>query len=300
MSTDQFYEIYRRLPEAQKTPEQCQSLVCELSKLCRDIKMKSSLEESLLAADDCLYEIGESPTLFAAAISYWLSDDDDIELAKELKHKATVRHLQAKTAQAYDLSAIDESRASIAACRLCALHAAPAIALGWALSLAVSYPTSDSALKVSRQLLQHHINEYPLTTRRLLSSEASPFQALELARDGLEILEQQHSVLNQLPRLREFAMPPEMRLTFSSLKRSESRDIQRHAEEQSIFHQLVTKQHFKYANKTAVEFVIDDEVQETSLAMSSFQLSVELPVSELTDPISGAISRSKLWKGLPE
>lgn len=49
-------------------------------------------------------------------------------------------------------------------------------------------------------------------------------------------------------------MPPEMRLIYASLKRSENRDIQRHADEKSIMSMFFTKHFFKYANKTAIEF----------------------------------------------
>ncbi|MBX9756912.1 MAG: hypothetical protein K2X80_19300 [Pseudomonadaceae bacterium] len=300
MATNQFYELYRRLAEYRNEPEKCHSAIGELAQLCHEQTRASSLEECLAVADSCLREICQSQTLFAVAVSSWLTHEEDIELAKALVHEASVDHFQATAALAYDLFPIDESLAFLAASRLCALHSSPAISLGWTLSLVISYPENAKALKVAQQLLQHHMNEYPSTTQRLLASQNSPFNSVGLASQALALLEQQQITLTELPRIREFAMSPEMRLTFASLKRSESRDIQRHSEESSIFSQFVTKQHFKYANKTAVEFVVGDEVQETSLAMTSFQLSVELPTSELTDPVSGAMSRTSLWKGLPE
>jgi hypothetical protein len=300
MPTDPFYELYRKLADVNSEPEKCHLLISELTKLCREKIGESSSAECLAAADFCLDEIGQSPILFSVAISGWLTNNEDIELGKALLHKASVHHFQAPAAQAYDLSALDESRSILSACRLCALHASPAISLGWSLSLAVSYPASDTAYDAAQQLLQHHIDEYPLTSLSLLACQDSPFDSSELAKSGLTILEQQQDILRRLPRLREFAMPPEMRLTFYSLKRNQNRDIQRRAEEYSVFGQFVTKQHFKYANKTAVEFLVGDEVKETSLAMTPFQMAVELPVSERTDPISGAISRSMLWRGLQE
>ncbi|MDT4881504.1 hypothetical protein FQZ97_1173710 [compost metagenome] len=115
----------------------------------------------------------------------------------------------------------------------------------------------------------------------------------------MSILKEQEAALAELPRIREFTMPPDMRLIYASLKRSESRDIQRNSDEKSFFRQLFTPQHFKYANKTAVEIRAGDDVHETSLEMTSFQLSVELPISELTDPLSSMLSRNKLWKGQP-
>ncbi|RZO09386.1 hypothetical protein EKG40_07980 [Pseudomonas moorei] len=298
MPTDPFYELYRKIASAKSQPAACHLNVIELAELFRDKNRASSPEESLAAASSCLHELSRAPAYFAIAISSWLTNDEDIGLAKALLHEASVNYLQAQAAKSYDLAAIDESRAILAACRLCALNPSPAISLGWALSLVVSYPASTAALNVAQELVQHHINEYPMTTRILLASQTSPFGSHDLAIRALTILEQEQDHLKQLPRLREFAMPPEMRLTFYSLKRNENRDIQRHSEKSSIFSQFVTKQHFKYAHKTAVEFVVGDEIQETSLAMASFQLAIELPQSELTDPISGVRIRSKLWRGL--
>ncbi|MGY4816487.1 hypothetical protein ACVNP3_11185 [Pseudomonas chlororaphis subsp. piscium] len=300
MANNQFYELYRRLVELQNEPEKCHSAIEELTELCREKTKTSSLEECLATADSCLREISHSPTIFAVAVSSWLTAEEDIELAKALVHEASVDQFQATIAQAYDLSQVDESLALLAACRLCVLHPSPAISLGWTLSLATSFPASTAAINIAQKLLQHHMNEYPSTTQQLLTSLNSPFTTLELAVEALAHLEQQQRALAELPRIREFAMPPEMRLIYASLKRSESRDIQRHSESSSIFSQIFTTQHFKYANKTAVEFVVGDEVLETSLSMTSFKISSELPMSEFTDPASGAMSRARLWKGLPK
>ena len=178
--------------------------------------------------------------------------------------------------------------------------AATAIALGWALSLAVSHPTSDKIGRAVEHLLQYHIDEFPWTTRRLLSSENSPFKSIEKANEALAALEEQETWLLGLPRLREFAMTPEMRLTLSSLRRAENRDIIRHGREKSFFAQIFTPQYFKYANKTAVELVVGDTIQETTLEMSPHGLAVELPLSERTDPESGAARRRGLWRGVPQ
>ncbi|GDJ38828.1 hypothetical protein [Escherichia coli] len=210
---------------------------------------------------------------------------------------ASVCHLQAATPQAYDLSSIDEARAILTASRLCALHVSPAVSLGWALSLATTYPAGVTALNAAGVLLQHHIEEYPRTTQRLLASPESPFISLELANTALAQLEQQQNHLNGLPVLRELAMTPEMRLMYASLKRSEDREIQRHSEEHSIFGQFVTKQYFKYANKTAVEFSMGDDARESTMEMTHFQVEVELPLTWRTDPLSGVLTRNRLWKG---
>ncbi len=298
MTNNPFYEIYRQLSALRKEPEKSQPVINALTQLCREKTKASSLPECLAVADSCLHEISQCQTLFALAISSWLTQAEDIGLAKALEHEASISHFQASTAQAYDLSSIEEPLAILAACRLAALYSSPAVSLGWALSLASSYPSSAAALNVAGQLLQHHIWEFPATTRRLLASPQSPFASLELAAQGLAVLNEQELQQNALPRLRELAMPPEMRLLYSSLRRKENRDIQLRADERSVFHQFVTRQHFKYAHKTAVEFFVGDEVRETTLAMSSYQMSAELPTSALTDPISCDMARNQLWKGL--
>ncbi|KAF0217591.1 MAG: hypothetical protein FD174_3270 [Geobacteraceae bacterium] len=301
MTNKIFFELYRRLAVARSEPTKCLSVLDELAKVCRDGKKAvSSSNEWLAEADDCLHEITKSSILFAAAVSSWLTTDEDVELAKALVSKASISHLQQPVAEAYDLSNIEEDRAILAACRLCTHYVAPAVSLGWTLSLAVSSPKSDKIRQAVDHLLQHHAQEFPETTRRLLSSEDSPFKSVEKANETLAALEEQEVWLESLPRLREFAMTPEMRLTLSSLKRTENRAIHRHSRETSIFSQIFTEQHFKYANKTAVEFVVGDHVHETTLEMSPYSLSVEPPLSERTDPEFGLDRRRGLWRGVPQ
>ncbi|EKN3504061.1 hypothetical protein ACSILG_000197 [Yersinia enterocolitica] len=297
MTNNQFYALYEQFSGLQYTPDNCQPVIDKLSRLCREKTLSSSHDECLTAANSCLHEIAQSATLFTVALSCWLTNDEDRWLAMALEQAASLNHLQATTPQIYALASIPKPRAILAACRLCAMHPAPAVSLGWALSLATSYPSSEKALSAARTLLQHHMDEYPATTGRLLASQSSPFMELELAKGALVTLEQQQNAQDGFPWLREFAMSPEMRLIYSSRKRSENREIQRNSEAKSIFSQFVTKQYFKYANKTAVEFSVGDEVKETTLEMTSFQIKVELPVSWLIDPVSAEFSRNKMWKG---
>ncbi|MFV8801830.1 hypothetical protein ACNSO8_24940 [Yersinia sp. LJYL362] len=300
MTNNQFYELYRQLAALRTSNADCHPIIEELTRLYHETVRDSSPDEYLAAADICLHEIGQSERLFTVALACWLTEDECLDLAKALTHEASVSHLQANSPVAYDLSSTEESRARLAACRLCALHVSPAISLGWTLSLATSFPTSATTLNTALALLQHHMEDYPSTTLRLLSSPDSPFSSLVLAQTGLKLLEQQLSHLNALPKLRELVMPPEMRLIYASLKRSENRDIQRQSEEKSIFGQFITQQHFKYASKTAIEILTGDDVRETTLEMMPFQIATELPTTWLTDPVSGDLARNRLWKGVLE
>lgn len=299
MTSDIFYELYRKLAIARNEPTKCLPVLDELAKACRDGKKADSSSDDLLAeVDNCLHEVAQSSTLFAAAVSSWLTTDEDVELAKALVHKASVSHLQQSAAEIYDLSNIEEARAILAACRLCSHFVAPAVSLGWTLSLAVSRPTSDKTSQAVDHLLRYHIEEFPWTTRQLLLSEDSSFKSVEKANQALDILEKQEAWLENLPRLREFSMTPEMRLTLFSMKRNENRAIHRHSEKTSIFSQFCKKQNFKYAHKTAVEFVVGDRVHETTMEMSPHSLSLEPPLSERTDPEFGLVRRQRLWQGV--
>lgn len=301
MSREPFYALYRKLAAGRNEPTKAFTALDEFAQLCGERRTAaSSPDEWLGEADDCLHEITQSSPLFAEAVSRWLANDDDIALAKALVHKASVRHLQQPAAEAYDLSDVEEGRSILVGCRLCALNAAPAVSLGWTLSLAVSYPASDKASRAVEHLLQYHVDELPRSTRRLLSFEGSPFESVEISNATLVALNEREAWLRRQPKLREFAMTPEMRLTLSGLKRSENRAILRSSREKSVLSQFFTTQHFKYANKTAVEFVVGDQVQETTLEMSSYGLSVELPLSEQTDPVAGADRRRSLWPGVPQ
>lgn len=295
---NQFYELYRQLSASKADT----TAVGRVLDTFLEGFQKASLDAETLSvwlarSDDCLHVIAENSPLFVAAISRWLVDKGSIALAKAVLHKANVRHLQQPGAEFYNLEGVGEAEAVMCAYRLCALNATPAVSLGWALSLGVAFHDLPATEKAVIELLRFHMDEFPITTLRLLSAEGSPFAALELASATLAALKAEDQWLDEQPTLREFAMTPEMRLTLSSLKRGENRAIQRRSRENSVFAQICTTQHFKYANKTAIEFVVGSVVQETTLEMSSFGLSVELPLSEGTDPISGAARRRALARG---
>jgi hypothetical protein len=295
---EQSYELYRQLSAAQtdvtKAGPALAALLAAFQAASSNAEQRT---EWLAGADDCLHVIAGNSQLFVAAISTWLVDTGSAALAKAVVHEASVRHLQQPGAEFYKLEGVPEADAVLCAYRLCALNATPAVSLGWTLSLGVAFPSFPATQSALMELLRFHMDEFPNTTLRLLSVDGSPFAAVELVSAALAALKGDDKWLDEQPRLREFAMTPEMRLTLSSLKRSENRAIQQSSRENSIFAQIFTTQHFKYANKTAVEFNVGSGVQETTLEMSSYGLSVELPLSEGTDPVSGANRRRELARG---
>lgn len=298
MDREKFYELYRRLAEARADATAAGPA---LAALLADYREASTTAEQrgdwLAEADDCLHVVAEHSQLFVAALTTWLVDGASAALAKAVVRKANVRHLQQPRAEFYKLDGVAEADAVLCAYRLCALNATPAVSLGWTLSLAIAFPNLSATERAVVELLRFHMEEFPVTTLRLLSAEGSPFDALELAGSALAALKEDEKWLDEQPSLREFAMTPEMRLTFSSLKRRENRAIQRSSREKSVFAQMFATQHFKYANKTAVEFRVGSDVRETTLEMSRYGLSVELPLSEGTDPIRGNDRRRALARG---
>jgi len=295
---NQFYELCRKLSASKADTTAADHA---FDTLLADFQKASSNAETLsdwmAGADDCFHVVAENSPLFVTAISRWLVDKGSAALAKAVVRIASVRHLQQPGAEFYNLEGVGEADAVLCAYRLCALNATPAVSLGWTLSLGVAFHDLPASEEAVIELLRFHMDEFPITTLRLLSAEGSPFAALEPAGAALAALKAEDKWLDEQPRLREFAMTPEMRLTLSSLKRGENRAIQRSSRKNSVFAQICATQHFKYANKTAVEFLVESGVQETTLEMSSFGLSVELPLSEGTDPISGAARRRALSRG---
>lgn len=295
---NQFYELYRQLSASKAdTTAADHAFDTFLADFQKASSNAETLSEWMAGADDCLHVVAENSRLFVTAISRWLVDKGSAALAKAVVHKASVRHLQQPGAEFYNLEGVGEAEAVLCAYRLCALNATPAVSLGWTLSLGVAFHDLPATEKAVIELLRFHMDEFPKTTLRLLSAEGSPFAALELVGAALAALKAEDKWLDEQSRLREFAMTPEMRLMLSSLKRGENRAIQRSSRENSVFAQICTTQHFKYANKTALEFLVGSGVQETILEMSSYGLSVELPLSEGTDPVSGASRRLALSRG---
>lgn len=293
-----FYEFYRKFSSAAGAAATEPPPVDEFASLCRELELAEASSGTWLRdADDCIHAIGDSPKLFATAISKWLAHADFKALAKAVLHKASVRHLQQAAPVFYDLSTIPEAQSILVGYRLCALAATPAVSLGWTLSLA-ALPTQTAATTAAvEHLLKHLVEEQPSTTLRLLSSKDSGFSALAIATEVRERLQAETEWLEQQPNLREFAMTTEMRLAFWSLRRNEGRDIHRRSQGSSVLAGLFKSQHFKYANRTAIEFAVGGQVQETTLEMAPYSLSVELPLSEHIDPVVGGQTRNSLWQG---
>jgi hypothetical protein len=298
MRDPELLEIYLKLARDTRNAGDDAVLLARLAELAREVPAELGSDQAGSGAmGDCLHAIAHSPVLFPIAISAWLSNEEDVPLGKALQHEVSVARLSQTYPQPYDLSGIEEQQAVIAARRLCALAAAPAVSLGWALSLARQFPQSSLVAGALADLLDYHVSELPVSTRALVASTESVFQELDASIAALKRLDQQDAELNALPHLQEFEMTADMRLLFATLKRSEHREIHRKADEQSIFSLIVRRIKLKYGGQPVVEVTGNAGAIEMTMDMVSHELSIELPLSEATDPVLGNMKRNRLWKG---
>lgn len=257
---------------------------------------KHALQRASVLLESLIRKLSQPDRLFALALSAWLTEDKFVELGKMLMREQSVRYLQATSIPGYDLTGVDESKAILCAYRMCASAESTALCIGWTLAIESSFKDSSNARQSVERLLRHIANEYPTTSLRLLSAAAGEGKSL-LATEMERSLLKDKTELDALPWLRELGMTPEMRLANASIRRRFNREVGRGAAERSIFSHIFTTQHFKYSQSTSIEVEVAGEVREQTLQMASHQISVELPVSEGTDPLLGKLCRSSMWNG---
>lgn len=290
-------DIYLQLAGDERAPDRDDQLLARLAELARQTAPDDESDRfDNVDIDNCLHAITQSPALFPIALARWLAGDSDIRLGKALLHQASVAHLDQRFPQSYDLTGVLEADAITTARRLCALAAAPAISLGWTLSMARDFPSSDSVRTQTKELLDYHVDQLLVSTVEFLASPESSFQNLDASIETLRQAREAQQILEGLPRLRELDMTADMRLLHSSLKRSEHREIHRRADEVSVFRGLLHQVKLKYASRPVIEVRNESGTQEMSIPMFSHELTVELPLSELTDPVIGRVRRNRLWR----
>lgn len=298
---NKFYELYGSISSCDETFPARSAVLQSFAQACKDLRVSASgQDESATPVEDCLRAIANQPNLLAIAIAEWLTDREHLPTAKELVHVASIQYLREDVALKFDMGALDKSRVALAGCRLCTLGACPAISLGWALSLAEGGNIGESPFDSAIKLIKYHIEEFPGTTLRMLGADSSPFKTMLIAQEALSVLAADSATMEAMPPLRELSMTPEMRLLLAGLKRAENREINERADDNSILAKLFTSHHFKYANKTSIEIMVGDQPKETTLAMQPYGFSIELPLSEGTDPFAGMMRRNAMWKGVLE
>lgn len=293
-----FPGLYRKLTSNRAASEAAIATLPEIAALYRAHKSAAGADNKLPPyADHCLHEIVISPLLFTSAVAQWLTSDDDFELGSALLSKANGEYLDAKSPSRFNLEQVEENLAILAGCRLAAEFSTPAISLGWTLSLLAARPTSELTRSAVTSLLGYHLDEFPITSKKLLTVPDSEFESLDLFQLARAEIQKRAQFILSLPFVNEFAMTPEMHMRLVAIRRQENREILRSANDASFFAKLFSPQHFKYSSKTSVEIHLADGIEETTLDMATHSVSMELPLSERTDPMFGTTLRYALWQG---
>lgn len=249
------------------------------------------------ALDDCVHAVAASNELIGPALSKWFTVDTDVPLARLLLTHIDQTMFERTKPIELPLQGVSRDDAILVAFRLCSCLTPVAFSLGWLFSSIRAFPKDEKVLASAETLLRHHADEYLYTTHAMLIAEESPFLDLPEAQAAAAAVKALVEHSDTLPQLREFAATPAMKLQLAMLKRSEQRQIERGARDQSIFAQLFTSKRVKYATRVAVQIVDGDTVRETTLGMARQRIAMELPLTAVTDPMSGELRRRKLWRG---
>jgi hypothetical protein len=296
-SLEALREVQRGLLALQNEPGKAMDALVDLGNgYVELLSNEETLSRAKVFLQSLIHSLSGTNRLFALAICAWLTEEKFLQLGKMLLGEQSVRYLQTSSIPAYDLTGVDESQAILCAYRFCASAESPALCLGWTFAIESSFKDSSTARQAVEELLRHMAEEYPTTSLRLLSAAPDDAKS-QLATEIERALQEEKAELDALPWLRELGMTSEMKLANASIRRRFNREVERGAAEESIFAQLFKTQRFKYSHSTAVEFEVEGEVREQTLQMASHQVSVELPVSEGTDPLLGKFRRNAMWSG---
>lgn len=264
----------------------------EIESLFFDAKAKDRLKEFVsIEVRSTIDAIACKRETLTAALIRWLPDDNVRELTEALCFTVGVHYLRMTAAVRFDLAGSNRGRAGAVALRLVANNAPPALSLGWLLALASEHAGSDDTMALVEELMSYHVNELPISTAQVLANDKNPLVSLKVACDALGHLQEIDAHLKNLPEAREFFMPPDVRLMHASVRRKRNRAINAGADKQSILASLFKTRRFKYSTRTAVEVHHDNRTEEMTLTMTPHSLSVELPLSEMTDPMAAYLQR---------
>lgn len=299
MDMMRFNDLHLRLyNEARQGKEE--ALLSEFYALWCEAEKGGDDRGTLLAeADNCLQQIADSD-LFTLAVCEWLGKRAHRSISKALMHQVSVRHLQCLHLLKFDLTDAPESSAVAVASRMCVLTAPVSVVLGWVLSLYDARPFSGKVTRMTTRLIDFLVAEYPVTCKRLLEAEHSPFAHSEVAQAALERLVTEAAELDALPGLVELRMSSDMRHSLRYLRRDENRSMMEQVRENSLFDLITTTQHFKYSNSVAMEYVTDREPNDAIIPMFTEEMSIELPQTWITDPIRYAQIMMNLWRASDE
>ncbi|MGQ0798948.1 MAG: hypothetical protein ACT4NL_02390 [Pseudomarimonas sp.] len=298
MNEDEIRELYFALARVERDPAADGKRLAQMAAECTARLADPDRQEHWRDDfDNCFHAIAASSALLVSALTQWLTRPEFLPLAMALLDHISRNTLTRAVPLDLPIAGVPVEQAVLVAYRLCARFTPPAFSLGWLLSLARDYPNVPVVTTAVDTLLAHHAEEYLRGTHALLTAEVSAFQQLPVVQAMAPRLTQQVADEAVGPRLRELEMTPTMRLQQAGLKRSEQRDIERRSRAGSVLTLIATQQRVKYATRVALPIIDGDDVREAPLAMAGHRLAIELPLSELTDPLFGHWRRRQLWRG---
>ncbi|WP_235569994.1 hypothetical protein [Lysobacter sp. Root916] len=244
----------------------------------------------------CIHVLASSPVMATVALGAWFGRTVAAQMGKAIEHELSVTHLRAEALTPFEPGRIDPVDALLVAHRLVGVHATPAVSLGWIVAcLQAGLDPSEATLG---PLLRHMARQFPDTTRQLLGGAAPALtERYPTLAETIRASNALYEHRAQAPRLKELTLSVEDRIIRQSRRLQERRDIEQHAEEASVFAQIVTRAHFKYAQQAAFQFNTGGETHEQVVSMQEFSLVYELPFLERTDPLGAEGIRNRLVEG---
>lgn len=242
--------------------------------------------------------LSDRPDDFIALVTKWLvSERVTFAALRSVLAQCTMeQQLAGLNAELFSTAPVP--RQVVAARRLLALmHNGPTLCLFIA-ALAETVALQPAGLEMAGQMLNEVFTEYPTATVEFLKSRADSLgdsaTSVQMYREFLEHASGWREVLASLPRLNELRPTDTQLYALHGMRLRMNREIIRVAEERSIFAAVATRvqiaQGRRFASHTMFGPAQVVDMQEASH-------SIELPSSELADPVGGMLRRAKALEG---
>lgn len=242
--------------------------------------------------------LSDRPDDFIALVTDWLvSERVTFAALRSVLAQCTMsQQLAGLNAELFSTAPVP--RQVVAARRLLALlHNGPTLCLFIA-ALAETVALQPAGLEMAGQMLNEAFAEYPAATVGFLESRTGSLGddrlSVRMYREFLEHASAWREVLASLPRLNELRPTDTQLYALHGMRQRMNREIMRVAEERSIFAAMTTRiqiaQGRRFASHTTFGPAQVVDMQEASH-------SIELPSSELADPVGGMLRRARALEG---
>jgi hypothetical protein len=242
--------------------------------------------------------LSEKSRDFACVLTAWLlRPDASFQAIGSLLSRCTAQKAPVGLDTTAFVAASSERRVKAARRLLALTHHGPTLCQFIAF-LAEMTALGPERLELASQMLNEAFAEYPGATEDFLREKTRAFPRSDpvapVYRDVYANVLRWRRVLARLPALKELRPTDSELHALRSMKRRMNRDILRGAAEQSVFANLFTSVHVAQGRRFAshTRFGPPQIVE-----MGQASHSIELPSSELADPMRGLLQRLTLLKG---